>query len=116
MINLMVAFLVLGTLQQPPAQNAKPRTELPLSAPTGWEMKEQDSTIVLIPKDLEAGKIYSVIAPGLPQKMGTVRGVQAGERAGRLENALRLGIRSRRRHADQGRQVPDGPGRRPQEG
>lgn len=74
MIPLAIhAFLVLGALQQPPAQSAKPRTELPLSAPTGWEMKEQDSTIVLTPKDLEAGKIYSVIAPGLPQKMGTVR-------------------------------------------
>jgi hypothetical protein len=74
MISLAIhTFLVLGALQQPPAQNAKPRTELPVSAPTGWEMKEQDSTIVLTPKDLEAGKIYSVIAPGLPQKMGSVR-------------------------------------------
>ncbi|HXX92975.1 MAG TPA: hypothetical protein VEN81_05035 [Planctomycetota bacterium] len=66
------ALLFLAALQAP-AQEAKPRTELPVSAPTGWEMKDQDSTLLLTPKDLEAGKIYSVIVPGLPQKMGTVR-------------------------------------------
>jgi hypothetical protein len=68
-----VALLALSALLS--AQDPKPRTELPISAPTGWELKEQDSTIVLTPKDLEAGKVYSVLAPGLPQKLGTVRKV-----------------------------------------
>ncbi|HXX93231.1 MAG TPA: hypothetical protein VEN81_06330 [Planctomycetota bacterium] len=66
------ALMIVGALRAP-AQDAKPRSELPLSAPAGWDRQEKDGTLALTPRDLEAGTIYTVLIPGLPQKMGTVR-------------------------------------------
>ncbi len=65
-------LLVLGAFLAP-VQDAKPRTELPIQTPTGWESRDQDSTLLLTPKDLAAGQVYAVLVPGLMQKVGTVR-------------------------------------------
>lgn len=68
------ALIVLGALLAP-AQDAKPRIDLPVQAPEGWESRLQDSTLLLVPKDLAAGQVYTVLIPGLTQRVGTVRGL-----------------------------------------
>jgi len=65
------ALLALALSTRSPQAN--PPTELPIQAPAGWESREQDSTLLFTPKDLPAGQVYTVLIPGLTQKIGTVR-------------------------------------------
>jgi hypothetical protein len=75
----MVAFAIhaflLAAAFANAAQETNPRTELPIQAPDSWESREQNSTLLLTPKDLAAGQVYTVLVPGLPKKVGTVRGL-----------------------------------------
>lgn len=75
MIAFAIHAFLLVTAFADTAQESSPRTELLIQTPDGWESREQNSTLLLTPKDLVAGQVYTVLVPGLPRKVGTVRGL-----------------------------------------
>jgi hypothetical protein len=47
--------------------------DLPLQVPEGWESRRQDGVRMVLPKQVEEGKIYTVLVPGMTRKLGTLR-------------------------------------------
>jgi hypothetical protein len=48
---------------------------LPVQVPEGWTGKRQEAAYVLTPKDLPAGKLYTVISADLVEKVGSLKGL-----------------------------------------
>src|SRR5262245_44633197 len=49
--------------------------DLPLKGPNGWQAVTHDDVLVITPKDLAAGKLYTVLVPKLVRKVGTLEGL-----------------------------------------
>src|SRR5256885_17037105 len=75
----MLTRLALILLLAPQAEPA--RKNLPITVPDGWESKRQEGASVLAPKDLAAGKLYSVVLPDMTRKVGSVDGLLEAAKA-----------------------------------
>jgi len=60
---------------------------LPVQVPEGWVGKRQEAAFVLTPKDLAAGKLYTVISADLTEKVGSMKGLLEAGKASLGESA-----------------------------
>lgn len=76
----MLASLFLALWALTPQSEAD-RKKLPLTAPAGWESKRQQEASVLVPKDLAAGTVYTVVVPDLTRKLGSIQALMEAAKA-----------------------------------
>jgi len=62
-------------------QSEGDRKKLPLTAPAGWESTRQQEASVLVPKDLAAGTVYTVVVPDLTRKLGSLEALMEAAKA-----------------------------------
>lgn len=58
-----------------------PVADLPLTVPLGWSSAKQDGSVLLTPKDLGAGKVFSVVATAMTTKAGSLDEIYAAGKA-----------------------------------
>jgi hypothetical protein len=71
MMIQVVACLVFSLFQTDDPGKGR----LPVQVPEGWTGKRQEAAFVLTPKDLPAGKLYTVISADLTEKVGSMKGL-----------------------------------------
>jgi hypothetical protein len=47
--------------------------DLPLQLPDGWESKREEGVLMITPKQVDEGRIYTVLVPPLTKKLGKLR-------------------------------------------
>jgi hypothetical protein len=67
--------LLLSVLLALPQADDPGKGRLPVQVPEGWTGKRQEAAFVLTPKDLAAGKLYTVISADLTEKVGSLKGL-----------------------------------------
>ena len=70
MLNLLLSILLSLAQADDPGKG-----RLPVPIPEGWTGKRQEAAFVLMPKDLAAGKLYTVISADLTEKVGSLKGL-----------------------------------------
>jgi len=70
MLTLLLSVLLALSQAEDPGKG-----RLPVQVPEGWTGKRQEAAFVLIPKDLAAGKLYTVISADLTEKVGSLKGL-----------------------------------------
>jgi hypothetical protein len=68
---LLLAAALLGLVQAEDPGKGR----LPIQVPAGWQGKRQESAYVVVPKDLAAGKLFTVVSADLVARVGTLKGL-----------------------------------------
>jgi hypothetical protein len=76
MTKLALVVALAAALAPAPA-----RADLPLAAPAGWDDRSQEGARVLAPRDLPAGKLYTVMVPRLTAPLGSLGALLDAARA-----------------------------------
>jgi hypothetical protein len=77
---LLSALLALAQTDEPG------KGRLPIQVPDGWTGKRQEAAFVLTPKDIPAGKLYTVISADLTLKVGSLKGLLDAGKASLAES------------------------------
>jgi hypothetical protein len=75
MTQLLAAILLLVQAEAPR------KGDLPLQVPQGWESKKQEGALVIAPKDLPEGKIYTVVIPEPTRTLGSLKDLLTAAKA-----------------------------------
>ncbi len=81
MLTLVLSALLVLVQADEPGKG-----RLPVQVPEGWTGKRQEAAFVLTPKDLPAGKLYTVISADLVEKVGSIKGLLDAGKASLAES------------------------------